>query len=305
MQRAIARKRLPIDWDDVRIFGVLCREESLAGGARALGLDKSTVSRRIVTLERALGSKLFVRTHEGLRLSREGEAARAHVDRMATELFALQSVASAGGAQAAGVVRVATTEAMAVRLVQGGILDLRAAHPGLEIELVSGNRLVDLARGEADLALRVVPTKEEGLKARIVAKLGISLFASATYLRSRGIPRSLSQVAGHDVLLPSGELEKLPEARLLAKVPAVRVVLRSSSMPAIVEAAVRGHGICAITRAWGEATEGLEHIVALPSIPPRSVWLVAHPDVLERPAVRLVADAIANGFRDLRAARRG
>lgn len=305
MQRAIARKRPPIDWDDVRIFGVLCREQSLARGARALGLDKSTVSRRIVALERALGSKLFVRTHEGLRLSREGEAARGYVERMAAELRALESAATIGAEQASGVVRIATTEAMAVRLVEGGILDLKAVHPGLEIELVSGNRAVDLARGEADLALRVIPTKEEGLKARVIAKLGISLFASAGYLRARGLPRSLSQVAGHDVLLPSGELEKLPEARLLARVPAVRVVLRSSSMPAIVEAAVRGHGICAITRAWGEATEGLEHILAIASVPPRPVWLVAHPDVLERPAVRLVADAIAKAFGELRGTRRG
>lgn len=303
MQRAIARKRPPVDWDDVRVFGVLCREQSLARGARSLGLDKSTVSRRIVSLERALGSKLFVRTHEGLRLSREGEAARVYVERMAAELFALESAASVGAEQAAGVVRVATTEAMAVRLVQGGILDLKAIHPGLEIELVSGNRVVDLARGEADLAVRVVPTKEEGLKARVIAKLGISLFASGAYLRARGLPRSVAQVAGHDVLLPSGELEKLPEARLLARVPSVRVVMRSSSMPAIVEAAARGHGICAITRAWGEATEGLEHVVSLASIPPRPVWLVAHPDVLERPAVRLVADAIANGFEALRAPR--
>ncbi len=123
--------------------------------------------------------------------------------------------------------------------------------------------------------------------------------ALAGLVDPRGPLRRFARGAGF-AMPSSGSLEKL-----LAKVPAVRVVLRSSSMPAIVEAAVRGHGICAITRAWGEATEGLEHIVALPSIPPRPVWLVAHPDVLERPAVRLVADAIANGFRDLRAARRG
>lgn len=265
---------------------------------RALsGMDKSTLSRRIAALEASLGTSLFVRTHEGLRLSATGGQLRVHAERMAAEVRALETAAVAGGEEVTGLVRIATTEGMALRLVQGGLLTLQEAHPGLEIELLGSNQPVDLSRGEADLALRVSPTKDAGLRVRVLARLGISLFASETYLSARGLPRNEAQLAGHDLLLPSGELAHLPEARWLAKVNGARIALRSSSLPALVEASRRGHGICAITRAWGQGLPGLQHVFALEHLPARPVWLVLHPDVAKRAAVRVVADRIAEGFR--------
>jgi DNA-binding transcriptional LysR family regulator len=193
-------------------------------------------------------------------------------------------------------VRIATTEALAARLVQGGLLDLRAQYPGLELEVLGGNRLVDLSRGEAELAIRLTPTSDPNLIVRVLGRYTISLFAAPVYLRARGVPRAPNQLDDHDVLLPSGELEQLPEARWLASRPRVRVAFRSTSMPALIEAAVRGHGIVPITRAWGETTPGLDHLFELSSIPARPAWLVMHPDVATQPGVRLVADRLAAEF---------
>ncbi|NUO54262.1 MAG: LysR family transcriptional regulator [Polyangiaceae bacterium] len=297
MQRSSARLRHALDWDDVRVFLALVQTKSLAGGARSLGMDRSTASRRVQSLERALGTRLFVRTHEGLRLSATGDRLRAHAERMASELRSLEAAAVAGGEEVSGLVRIATTEGMASRLIEGGLLDLRSTYPDLELEVLGSNRPVDLARGEADLAVRITPTKEAGLKVRVVAKLGISLFASPGYLRERGRPRSVAQLAGHDALIPSGDLATLAEGVWLASRPGIRIAFRSSSMPALVLAAVRNHGLCAITRAWGDATPGLEHVMPIEHIAPRPVWLVVHPDVAKRAAVRLVADRIADAFR--------
>src|SRR5262249_6642321 len=110
--------------------------------------------------------------------------------------------------------------------------------------------------------------------------------------------RTVAQLAGHDVLLPSGELEGLPEARWLRERPNVRVTLRSSSVPALIAAAVQGHGILALTRSWGESVTGLDHLFELTMIAARPVWLVLHPDVAKQPAVRVVADRIVIGFRE-------
>jgi DNA-binding transcriptional LysR family regulator len=98
------------------------------------------------------------------------------------------------------------------------------------------------------------------------------------------------------VLVPSGELDALPEARFLRERSGVRIALRSSSLPALVEAAVRGHGLVPITRSWGTVIGSLEHVFEIKSIPARPTWLVMHPDVALRPAVRFVADRIAEGF---------
>ncbi len=299
MQRRIASTRRSLDWDDARLLLALLRAPSLIAGARALGVDKSTASRRIERLEKTLGAKLFVRTREGLRPSVAGERLRTHAERIEAEMLALTSAAIADVETISGRVRIATTEGMAARLVAGGLLDLRAAYPALELEVLGSNRAVDLSRGEADLAVRVAPTTDPSLKVRVLGKFPISLFASPTYLRARGLPRTAAQLSGHDVLMPSAELDALPEARWLRERPNVRIALRSSSLPALVEAAVRGHGIVPVTRAWGESTPGLDHLFELESIAARPTWLVMHPDVAKQPAVRLVADRIAEAFRGL------
>lgn len=299
MQRRGARDRPPLDWDDARLLLTLLRSPSLVAAARALAIDKSTLSRRVDRLERSLGARLFVRTREGLRPSAIGERLRPHAERIEAEMLSLTSAATAGHDEATGLVRIATTEGMAARLIKSGLLDLRATHPGLELEVLGGNRPVDLSRGEADLAVRVTPTTDASLLVRVLGKFPIALFASPRYLRARGQPRSLAQLAGHDVLLPSGELAALPESKLLTKRTDVQVVFRSSSLPALVEAAVRGHGLVPVTRAWGETTDGLSHALDLESIPARPTWLVMHPDVAQRAAVRLVADRLIEAFRAL------
>lgn len=297
MQRRIAPTRRPLDWDDARLLLALLRAPSLVAGARALGIDKSTASRRMEALERTLGARLFVRTREGLRPSAVGERLRGHAERIEAEMLALTSTAVAGGEEIVGRVRIATTEGLASRLVAGGLCELRTSHPGLELELLGGNRPLDLSRGEADLAVRVTPTTDPSLKVRVLGRFPISLFASPAYLRARGLPRTAAQLHGHDVLLPSGELEVLPEARWLRERPGVQVALRSSSLPALVEACVRGHGILPITRAWGESVAGMDHLFELEHVAARPTWLVMHPDVAQRPAVRVVADRIADAFR--------
>jgi DNA-binding transcriptional LysR family regulator len=296
MQRRDARNRPPLAWDDARLFLVLLRAGSLASGARTLGVDKSTLSRRIARLERALGARLFVRTREGLRPSFVAERLRPYAERVEAEVRALVSAGIAESDDVSGLVRIATTEGMAARLVRGGLLDLRKSYPALELEILGGNRPVDLARGEADLAIRVSPTKEANLVVRVLGRWPIALFASAAYLRARGIPRSATDLEGHDVLVPSGELADLPEAHLLAKARGARVALRSSSLPALVEAATLGHGLVPISRPWGESV-GLVHTFDLAGVAARPIWLVMARDVAARPAVRLVADRLIEAFR--------
>ena len=284
-----------MEWDDVRMLLALLRAKNLQEAGGRLGVDRSTMSRRLSALEKSLGAPLFTRTREGLRPTAAVERLRPHAERMELEAAALAQAAVAADT-VTGVVRVATTEALAAYLVTEGLLGVREQHPELVVELLGGNRPVDLARGEADLAVRLVPLREASLRARCVAKLGIGLFASPAYLRARGAVRSVASLRGHDVLLPAGELAQLPEARWLAARTDVRVVFRSSSMPALVAAAVAGHGLTALTLAWGDAEAGLARVLALEEIPRRPVWLVTHAESAARPAVRVVGDRVAAIF---------
>jgi DNA-binding transcriptional LysR family regulator len=285
-------QHVEMEWDDVRLFLAVLRGRNLGAAAAELGVDRSTASRRLVALETSLGATLFLRTRDGLRPSRVADRLLPHAERMELEARALASAAIAGERDVVGTVRVATTEGLAAMLVRQGLLRVRDAHPGLVVELLGGNRPVDLARGEADLALRLRPVREAALRVRRVGKLALAVFASPAYVHARGRPRNAEELAGHDVIVPGGELASLPEARWLSSRPDVRVVFRSSSMPAMAEAVVAGHGVAVLTRAWGESIAGTELLFAADAIAPRPLWLVSASGGTSS-AVRVVAAKIA------------
>ena len=282
-----------VEWNDVRVFRAVARARSLAQGARQIGLDRSTASRRIACLEEALGTRLFLRTRDGLRPSPAGERLLVHAERMAAEARALEAAAGDEAARVSGLVRLATTDALCSMLIGDGLLSLRARHPDLEIELLGGNQVVDLSRGDADLALRASAVKEPSLVTRRVARLSFALFAGERYVEHRGRPAREEDLAGHDALVLAGELAALPESRWLATRPGVRVALRSNNVPALVAAALDGHGITAIARPWGDRQIGLVRLFDIEAVAPRPLWLVMHPDAAGRAAVKLVADHVA------------
>jgi DNA-binding transcriptional LysR family regulator len=281
-----------MNWDDLRVFLAVVQARNVAEAARDLGVNRSTLSRRITALEETLGARLFLRTREGLRLSPAGERLRTHVERMAVEAREIATTGLTPDDTAAGVVTLATTEGLASRLVQLGLLELRKRYPELVIEILTGNRPADLAHGEADLALRVLPPKESQLRARRLIDMKVALYAAPGYLRDRGLPRSRDELDGHDAVVPCGELGKLPEALWLSKTPGVRIAFRSNNFPALVAAAAAGLGVLPLTMPWGEREPRLTRLFELADIPPRQLWLVTAADAAQRAAVRVVAEAV-------------
>jgi DNA-binding transcriptional LysR family regulator len=285
-----------VQWDDVRVVLALMRAPKLASAASSLGIDASTLSRRLARVEAEVGSPLFARTRDGLRPTAAAERLRAHAEAMeadATKLFHAMRTDDEG---ATGSVRLATTESLARMLVTEGLLELRSSHPDLVIEILSDNRPVDLVRGEADLAVRLAALHQPSLRARVIGKTGVGLFASEGYLRSRPKIRGPATLKGHDLLLPTGELRRLPETRWLEARPSTRIVFRSNSMPALIAAAVLGQGVVPLPLGWGDNEPGLVRVMVLDAIPERKMWLVTHDEASTRPAVVVVSRQIVTIF---------
>jgi len=173
---------------------------------------------------------------------------------------------------------------------------VRDEHPDVVVELLAGNRPVDLGRGEADLAIRLAALRQPALRGRCLATMGVALFASPEYVRVRGFVKRPGDLAGHDVLVPAGELAQLPEAKWLARQPGVRVVFRSNCMPALVEVAQRGAGIVPLPVGWGKSERGLDQLLEVESAGKRKIWLVAHDAAAKRPEVRVVSKQIVAIF---------
>jgi DNA-binding transcriptional LysR family regulator len=287
-------------WDDVRLVLALLRTPSSERAAELLGVDRSTISRRLAAIEKALGATLFARTRDGHRPTAAALRLRPHAELMEQAARALEAAvgdAAAGAGAITGRVRVASTEGLAAMLVADGLLDISRAHPALDVEVIGGNRPLDLANDEADIALRLAPVREAALRVRCLARVGIGLFASHAYVGARGAPQhqaiARGDLAGHDVLLPAGELARLPEARWLVARKGVRVALRSNTMPALIAAAVAGHGIIALDLSWGRTNNELVELAVLDHIPRRPVWLVTRSETPEHAAIRVVRERIA------------
>lgn len=276
-----------MNWDDVQTFLAIARGGTLQAASAALSVDRTTVARRLSALEARLNAPLFTRTRLGLQLTASGQRALARATRMEAEARSLEAEAAASRS-VSGTVRLAVTDGLAPLVAELGLLDVLDQHPQLQLELLAGNRRVDLTNGEADLALRMDPLKGASLRARCLDRSAVTLFASTDYLARRGRPRGPRQLAGHQVLMPSAELAGLPEARWLAGQGGV-AVLRSNSLPALVAAAKTGRGLVALTASWG-LRAGLEALFDVPGVPPRAMWLVTTKEASRRPACAAVID---------------
>lgn len=274
-------------WDDLRYLLAVARQGSLAGAARELRVDATTVGRRLDALEKALGTRLVLRGARTLALTEGAEAVVARAREMEDALRVLHD-AVAGEARAVGTVRLTATEYIGHALVSPRLGELHARHPGLDLEVVVGSDLVDIQRGDADLALRLAPPRGDALVMRKVGEVAFALYASRGYLRRHGAPRP-GDFQGHALLAYRANLTSGAESEELKRLTAgARRLLQSNSTTVLREAAAAGLGVALLPCLSGERDARLARVGAV--VAKRPLWLVVHKDLQRSPRVRAAAD---------------
>jgi DNA-binding transcriptional LysR family regulator len=279
-----------LDWNDLRTFAEVARRGSMAAAARALKVHPTTIARRIEAAEAALQNPLFLRSGKSLSLSPMGA-------RLLNTLGPMVDViddAARRSTQQSAPLRVAVTENGARIIAAKAVPRLLAQQ--IELELISGNLVVDLSRGDADLAVRVIAPDTPGLVSRRIATVSYGLYASQGYLKK--MPKLEEGLAGQTVLLPGSELSQGPEARYLAEhAYLARVGLRCSSLIALAVAAEEGSGLVVLPTNLAFFHPKLAMLRPLKEIPGRPVWLVMHKDVRRDPRIKQVALEIESAIR--------
>lgn len=279
-------------WDDLRVLLEVYRRRSFLGAGKELGLSTSTVARRIATLEAQLGRPLVHRSTAGTSLESEALPLVALAQQLEQGLATARRDESASG-----TVRISLGSGFA-RPVTRLIAEVRRAHPRLQIELVAEARPADLARREADLAVRTLRSASRGLIEKRVGMLRFGLFAAQEYIerRLRDAVLRRADFAQQDFIGYEGELRKLPQERWLIAEGAVCFPFRSNSQEAIAEAALAGQGIAMLAE---EAAEGLQRVTpeGTPALPATEVFLVMREDLRKVPRIQTVARALEAGIR--------
>ncbi|HET6282066.1 MAG TPA: LysR family transcriptional regulator [Polyangia bacterium] len=189
-----------IDWDELRYLLAVRRAGSLNAAARALGVDKTTVSRRIAALEDTLGVRLFDRKPDGYRLTPHGERAIAAVAEIEGTVSALVAELSEVRGDRNGVVRLTVPQFFASQILLPALPAFRASHPRIDLVVNASSTVVNVAQREAEVGLRNVKPDQLSVTVKRVGMLGMALYASRTYLSRRGTPSVANDMAQHDLI---------------------------------------------------------------------------------------------------------
>jgi DNA-binding transcriptional LysR family regulator len=281
------------NWDDIRFVLELSRAGTLARTAKKLGVDHTTVGRRIESAEAALGMRLFTRTSSGYVPTREAEQLIPAMNRAEEAMLGIGRSAHPTRDTLEGHIRVTSPETFGVAYLAPTLGSFIAEHPHISVELVPSGEVLNLGRREAEIALRPFKSKEERLIVRRAATLTYGFYATPDYLRA--IPLTdKADLIRHRVLSPPEA--NAPETIWLKKLqPKVEPAFTSTLSLALCEAARASAGVAILPRYLGDAESTLTH-VALPDPPREVLWLTIHRDLQRTPRVRALFDYLVTRF---------
>jgi len=235
-----------MNWDDLRFFLAVAGAGSLSGAGQQLGVNTTTVLRRVASLEDDLGARLFERERTGYRLTAAGEKLVEALEPVDRRLSALPRDFAAAGEGAEGSVRLAAGETVATCLLAAEYPAFRRAHPGLELEILTDPRLAAIGQAprignplkDVDIAVRLARPTQGDMLMRKLGDLAYGLYAAPEYLEERGRPLQMQDIAAHDLIgFPRGETPLGPVWWFSRAEKSARIALRSSSVSARAEAA--------------------------------------------------------------------
>ncbi len=235
--------------NDMAVFTKVVEAGSFTGAAKALGLPKSTVSRKISQLEESLGVRLLERTTRALKLTEIGAGYYEHCARIVSEAEEANLAVSQMQATPRGRLRITAPTEFGSLYLGEAVAEYLQQYPLVQVEAELTNRVVDLIDEGFDLAIRAGSLPDSSLIARKLASEGVYICASPAYLKNRGKPQKPDDLAAHQMILapasPHSHIKLISEQGTSANVP-IRGSLQVNSLAMARDAATAGLGLVAL-----------------------------------------------------------
>ncbi|MBR0935195.1 LysR family transcriptional regulator [Bradyrhizobium jicamae] len=289
------------DWDDLRHFLAVARQGSTIAAAKSLRLSQSTVHRRLAELEKRIGRHIVVRHATGYRLTEFGAELRPLVEQVEKAVGAIERYLAAAD-EKPGAVRVTCSESIGYRLVQTRLLEtFQDRHPGMRVELVMSDHFLDIAKGEADVAIRAGIPNEETLVGRKIADVPWALYGSRAYLERNGRITGIEDLAAHAVIGFDGDIKDHHAAKWLRSVaPSARVVASSDTVPGLLMSVKSGAGLAPLPMPLAARETDLERVLGPLPVLYSPIYLLTHPDLRHVPRVSAFFDFIVTDIEQVR-----
>lgn len=293
------------DWDDLKHLLAVARHGSTLAAGRALGVDQSTVQRRLTLLEQRFGLPLVQRQPSGYRLTEFGQALLPHAERIEDAVAQFKQQLLTATADVSGVIRVTCPEPIVYRITQSKLLErFNERYPALQVHFVMSDKTIDLAKGEADVALRSGDTGDGDDGDLVGRKIGDSVwavYASHAYIERHGRPHRVEDLPAHALVGFDDTMARHRIAGWLRQVaPDAVLVARSNSVLGLVYSAKAGVGVAPLPIALGDAEPDLVRVIEpVPEL--TRIWrLLTTAELRHTPRVAAFFDFIVSEIDTLR-----
>lgn len=283
-----------LSWDDLRIIKTLSECGNRSATAKKLGINVSTVSRRVAQVEKTLGVALFDHRRSGYMLTAEGAELRALGERVELDIVSVTRRVSRAGQGTLGKIRITTSDSLLLYFLTPIIADFKALNAGITIEVLVGNQTLSLARDESDIAVRATRKPAESLVGRRLATIAWAAYGStgnAPYDSPFGEDQPwVSYSAGLAGLRATSYVE--------SRVAANNIAYRTDSVAAASAAIAAGLGLGFLPCMLGDITPGLVRVGPVVAELSDDLWLLTHQDIRKSRRVQafmaFCAEAVAS-----------
>lgn len=285
------------DWNDLKAFLAVARAGSTLAAAKALSVNQTTIARRMEALETAIGLKLIERGQAGSRLTEAGEALlpEAEAVEKATEGFAHQARALHRGVT--GSLRVTINESLANVFLAPALAEFRRLYPDIKVEMLVGDTFLDVAKGEADVAIRgTTALVDSDLVSRRLTHIPWAIYGSLDYVLRHGRPIGRDDFNDHVLVGGEGRMVEMPALKWLSRLaPRAEVHTRSNSLTNLMVAVKAGLGLAPLPMLVADHEPDLVRMTVIDDLP-SATYLLTRADLKDTPRVRAFLDFLTPNF---------
>ena len=276
---------MPENWDDYRIFIALAEAGSLLQAGKNLGVQHSTVLRRINSLEQRLGVRLFERLRGGYTLTASGERMLATVQHLKEEVTNAERQVLGGDVKLSGSIKISTTDTIGYFWLPPYIKGFKEKYPDITLDVDITTRHINLTKREADIAIPAVNRQPDYMIGRELQKIVFRLYAHQSYQATNVQPDAYQ---AHNFLLPNEAIGGIPANRYIRKyIGTKQIAATSDKLTALYQMCKQGLGIAALPSYVAEKDASLKCVGELPaSTQKNAIWLLTHPDLKNTARIR-------------------
>jgi DNA-binding transcriptional LysR family regulator len=274
-----------LSWDDFRFVKAIADARSLAGAATVLGVNHSTVFRRLGQIEDGLGTRLFERGRAGYALTAGGEEMVQLAERMSEDIVGFERKVTGQDLRPSGELRVTMNDVILLHLFTPILAGFRRTYPQIKLDLVISNQRLNLSKRDADVAVRTVFQRPEGLAGHCIARIAWAVLAPSN-VAARTFDAAVHgrehDWIGFDSHLPVGAVAKWFKENVAED----RIVCRFNTVLGVAEAVAAGIGFALLPCLIGDSAPGVRQLGPPVRGLETELWVLTHPDLLQTARVR-------------------